>query len=89
MCRILCYTFFRFFFIPLFKWNKAHIVRQNCYGATYACGKETADEMLATGMIDFDKLKRMERNGPGGCCPYCGSRVAGNFTYCPFCGNKL
>jgi hypothetical protein len=86
---IFCYTFFHFFFIPLFKWNKTWFVRLSCCGALYACDRETADEVQATGKIDFEKCEHMEHHGKGGCCPYCGSRVAGNFAYCPFCGNKL
>jgi endogenous inhibitor of DNA gyrase (YacG/DUF329 family) len=86
---LFCYTFFHFFFIPLIKWNKTYLIRLNCCGVVYICDKETADEILATGQIDFGKCRRAGSQGTGDSCPYCGSRVAGNFTYCPFCGNKL
>jgi hypothetical protein len=87
---VFSYTFFHFFFIPLFKWNKTYFVQLKCCGALYACDKETADEILRTGEIDFEKCRRQSPgSGGGGHCPYCGGRLDGGFIYCPYCGKKL
>jgi DNA-directed RNA polymerase subunit RPC12/RpoP len=85
-----CYTFFHFFYIPLFKWNKSYLVRLTCCGAVYECGDKAAEEIRRSGKIDFSKCKkRRDAQGYGLNCPYCGSRVAPGFSYCPYCGNKL
>ena len=87
---VLQYTFFHFFFIPLFKWNKIYLIRLDCCRALYACDKDTADEVLRTGTVDFDQCKRQTQE-PGGerHCPYCGGRLDGSFVYCPYCGKRL
>lgn len=82
------YSFFHFFFIPLFKWNKTYFIKLNCCGALYTCDKDTADEILRTGEADFGKWQARENSG-GGHCPYCGGRLAGGFSFCPYCGKKL
>lgn len=87
---LFSYTFFHFFFIPLFKWNKTYFIKFDCCGAVYACAKDTADEILRTGEIDFEKCSKQSQ-GCGGAehCPYCGGRLSGGFAYCPYCGKKL
>ncbi|MEI6101354.1 MAG: zinc-ribbon domain-containing protein [Eubacteriales bacterium] len=86
---LFTYTFFHIFFIPIIKWNKAYFVRMSCCGAVYSCTKDAADGILETGTIDFAKCTNIKDGSAANDCPYCGSRVAGYFTYCPFCGNKL
>ena len=84
------YTFFHFFFIPLFKWNKKYFVRMDCCGAVWECGGEAAEEVRRTGRVDFSKCgKRGGERSAGRRCPGCGSAVAPGFSYCPHCGGKL
>lgn len=84
------YTFFHFFFIPLFKWNKTWFVRLSCCGAVYGCGGEAADEIRRNGRVDFSKCRKQNAaQGFGQRCPYCGSQVASGFSYCPYCGKEL
>jgi len=84
------YTFFHFFFIPLFKWNKTYFVRLHCCGAVYTCDAQTAKDAQASGRIDFSKCSRQSAEAGGAqSCPNCGARVAPGFSYCPYCGHRL
>ena len=44
---IMTYTYFSFFFIPLFKWNRQFYVRMTCCGAVYSLEKEVGQQILA------------------------------------------
>lgn len=87
---VFSYTFFHFFFIPLFKWNKTWFVRLHCCKAVYECGGEAAEEIRRTGKIDFSKCQKRHGAHDGGRhCPHCGSQVSSGFSYCPYCGKEL
>ena len=44
---IMTYTYFSFFFIPLFKWNRQFYVRMTCCGAVYSLEKDVGQKILA------------------------------------------
>ena len=87
---IMVYSYFSFFFIPLFKWNKQYFVEcENC--KSYApldkeIGREIEKGIRTTidaNMLYFQKQNRIKQ------CSNCGYMTQENFDYCPKCGNKL
>lgn len=88
----MTYTYFSFFFIPLFKWGKKYYAVTSCCNTVYAIpdvlGRAiergetvtlTEDDLTPTG-------EAMERDRR---CPNCGYPLQGGYTYCPGCGRKL
>lgn len=80
------YTYFHFFFIPLFKWNRRYYLRLRCCSGLYTVEPDYARVLRHSESIDFDRLHKMQM--PGNICPSCGSFINPNFAYCPFCGQK-
>ena len=80
------YTFFHFFFIPLFKWNKKYFVKLRCCGSIYMVESDYVNELINSTDIDFDKLSKVQYSG--NLCPNCGTFINPNFIYCPYCGQK-
>jgi ribosomal protein L32 len=81
------YTYFHFFFIPLFRWGYKYFLRLRCCGSIYEVEKEYADELKRTDAVDFTRLKKL--GATGGFCPNCGAYVHPGFNFCPHCGTKL
>ncbi|MDI3481892.1 MAG: hypothetical protein PWQ97_1547 [Tepidanaerobacteraceae bacterium] len=81
------YTYFHFFFIPLFKWNRKYFLRLRCCGSLFEVEEEYTKEIIQGGEIDFDKLKKV--GSAGGYCPNCGNFVNPGYNFCPYCGTKL
>ena len=69
----MTYTYFSFFFIPLFKWNRKFYVKMTC------CG-ESDLSLVQRGAGNL---------AGEGSCPDCGCRLSEDFSYCPQCGRKL
>ncbi|MGB9840246.1 zinc ribbon domain-containing protein [Thermovenabulum sp.] len=82
------YTYFHFFFIPLFQWNHRYYVTLRCCRAFYEVPKDYINELKQTSIIDFSRLKDLSYFNPN-TCPRCGNNVNPNFNYCPFCGERL
>lgn len=87
----MSYTYFMFFFIPLFKWNRQYYVRMACCGETAMLDDETGSA-IASGEnvnIDLEKLnfscgyKHFKR------CSNCGFSTSEDFKFCPECGNPF
>ncbi|SHJ47644.1 zinc-ribbon family protein [Dethiosulfatibacter aminovorans DSM 17477] len=87
----MTYTYFMFFFIPLFKWNKRYFVRMACCGETAMLDDDTG-AAIASGEnanIDLDKLsfscglKQFKR------CSNCGFSTSEDFKFCPECGHPF
>jgi len=81
------YSYFHFFFIPLFKWGRRYFLRLRCCGTLYEVDRDYADQLKSGDTIDFDRLKKM--GSAGGFCPNCGNYVNPGFNFCPRCGAKL
>lgn len=81
------YTYFHFFFLPLFKWNKKYYVNLRCCRALYEVDAEYASELKTSETIDFNKLTKLV--SPITICPHCSNPVDPGFSYCPRCGGKL
>lgn len=81
------FTYFHFFFIPIFKWNKQYFLQLRCCGSIYTVNQDYVRELQHGDSVDFDRLQKMQM--PNNICPHCGSFINPNFAYCPFCGQKL
>ncbi len=80
------YTYFHFFFIPLFKWNRQYFLQLRCCGSSYMVDSDYVGELKQRGDVDFDRLRKMQT--PKNICQNCGNLLNPNFTYCPYCGQK-
>jgi len=89
---VLRYTYFHFFFIPTFRWNKRWTVRVRCCGAVYEADVEYGKQLEAGAELDFSRLKKVSSGFGGGefyaTCAHCGRAFDPSFAYCPHCGTK-
>lgn len=87
----MVYTYFSFFFIPLFKWGKRYFVQTNCCNSVCELSKETgkAIEQGTITSLDVSSLHFMHTQNNRKVCNICGYTTNENFDYCPKCGNKL
>ncbi len=85
------YTYFHFFFIPLFKWNRRHYVQTRCCHRVFKVPEDYVEELLAGDRIDFDRLEEVGGyQGDGSVsCSHCGGRLQPGFEYCPYCGRRI
>lgn len=88
----MVYSYFSFFFIPLFKWGKKYYAVSNCCQAVYTIDTElgravehgenvTIHEADLT-LVGTDHMHQQN-------CPDCGYLLESNFSYCPKCGKKI
>lgn len=92
---IKSYTFFHFFFIPLFKWNEDYYVICNDCNSSFSIPKEKgkAIERGEDVEITYWDLKEVSNSYEGYYsikrCSRCNREVENNFDYCPYCGEKI
>ncbi|MBS6184647.1 MAG: zinc ribbon domain-containing protein [Clostridium celatum] len=92
---IKSYTFFHFFFIPLFKWNEDYFVICNGCNTSFSIPKEKgkAVEIGEDIEITYWDLKEVNNNYRGYYtvrrCHRCSREVENTFEYCPYCGEKI
>ena len=86
----MSFTFFHFFFIPLFRWNRQYLLELRC-GCVYALTKEQAQDIQAGGAVDFRGLNRVFSGGKAAYkhCRSCNKNFDTSYRYCPFCGSEL
>lgn len=84
---IQTYTYFHFFFIPLFRWGYRYFLRLRCCGSSYEVDKDYVEELMHSDNVDFDRLKKF--GSSSGFCPNCGAYVNPGYNFCPHCGTKL
>lgn len=82
------YTYFHFFFIPLFQWNRRYYLSLRCCKTLYEVPYDYAIELKQSPTIDFSRLRELT-SFSSNICPRCGSIINPNFNYCPFCGERL
>ncbi len=88
----MIYTYFSFFFIPLFKWGKKYYAVSNCCNTVYSIDQELGkaiengenillqeDNLTIVGMASASTTN----------CLDCGFLLTPEYTYCPKCGRKL
>lgn len=85
----MTYTYFSFFFIPLFKWNKQYFAVSNCCETIFSIPKHLGELIAHRENITLqDDDLTIAYHGQKH-CPHCGISVENHFVYCPKCGEKL
>lgn len=89
----MTYMYFSFFFIPIFKWNKAYYVQTTCCGTVYALDPEIGRRIAAGENIEIlPQHLTMVQPGHRGSyrkCSQCGYETQEDFEYCPKCGRRF
>lgn len=87
----MVYSYFSFFFIPLFKWGKKYYAVSNCCKTTFSIPDEIgkAIERGESVTLREDDLEIIGMTHPSSYCPDCGFLLSPEYTYCPKCGRKL
>lgn len=87
------FSFFHFFFIPLFKWNETYYVICDRCSTVYRISKEKGKsiERGEISEVSYWDLEEVGKNNYSGIrkCTRCGAEVDNSFMYCPYCGEKI
>ena len=94
---IKVYSFFHFFFIPLFKWNEKYYVIYNNCNHVYSISKEKGKsiehdesyEISYWDLKDFQGANYENNNAINNKCFRCGRELERDYIYCPYCGEKI
>lgn len=89
---IKSYSFFHFFFLPIFKWNEEYFVICEECNTLFSISKDKgkALERGEDGEITYWDLKEVNQYHEYNIgCSNCGKIVSSNYKYCPYCGNKM
>ena len=86
----MVYTYFSFFFIPLFKWGKKYYAVSNCCQSTFSISEELG-KAIERGESVTLREEDLEMAGVSNDthCPHCGFLLTPQYTYCPKCGQKI
>ena len=86
------YSFFHFFFIPLFKWNEYYyMICSNC-NAVYNISKEkgkSAERGEDVNITYWDLSESNYNFNNTNMCKRCGRIIEPEFEFCPYCGDKI
>ena len=82
------YSYFHFFFLPLFRWKVRYFLEFPCCGQVYEAEKDYGQALANGAALDFSRLHPVGRTGERR-CPRCGRAVEGQFAFCPYCGERL
>lgn len=92
---IKIFTFFHFFFIPLFKWNESYYVICDGCSSIYSISKEKGKAIeggqdMEITYWDLNEVNNMAENYYSiKRCQKCNKELETSFEYCPYCGEKL
>lgn len=86
------YSFFHFFFLPIFKWNEEYFVICEGCNTLFSISKEKGKalergEEIEITYWDLKEVNQYHEYNIG--CKNCGKIVSSNYEYCPYCGNKM
>ena len=84
------YSYFHIFFIPIIKWNINYYVLCDKCNSVFKL-KEEKGKLLEKGEnveITYWDLEEISTNHKN-ICSNCGKEVENDYTYCPFCGEKI
>lgn len=81
------YSYFHFFFIPLFTWGRRYYLEDRSCGRVFEVPPDYRGELLRSSNIDFSRLQEVKM--PFRVCPGCGKYSDANYQYCPYCGREL
>ena len=78
---------FDIFFIPVCKYSKEYIIVCNKCRSVYKLKNDSITKVLEKREVEYEDIEKiiLETNT----CPYCGTNIAGSFSYCPKCGKSL
>lgn len=85
------YDYFHFFFIPIFKWHEEYyLICENC-SCVFKVSKEKGKSIEHDNDIEINywDLKEEENTWRKKICPGCGREVDSQYSYCPYCGNRI
>ena len=87
----MTYTYFMFFFIPIFKWNKRYYASMNCCGAISELSPAVGQEIEKGNLRELkpDELNFGNCENQGKHCRNCGFVTTEDFQFCPKCGRPL
>lgn len=89
---IKSYSYFHFFFLPIFKWNEEYYVICEGCNTMFSISKDKGKaiekgENVELTYWDLQEInKYYEYNNS---CKRCGKIVSSEYEYCPYCGNKI
>lgn len=94
------YSYFHFFFIPIFRWNVRYLLQTSCCNRVYLITNAQLAHDLERGidvpitLADVELFRRFDQDfgyedARSDFCPNCQRRVSKTFLYCPYCGSKL
>lgn len=92
---IKTFTFFHFFFIPLFKWNENYYVICDGCNSIYSISREKGKAIESGEYLEITYWDLNEVNNRGENyysikrCSKCNKQLDTSFEYCPYCGEKL
>ncbi|MPW24289.1 zinc-ribbon domain-containing protein [Alkalibaculum sp. M08DMB] len=87
------YSYFHFFFIPLFKWGVKYYLISRCCNTIFEISNDKGNK-LETGVETVIEDKELSYNINNNCSPMhhcfeCGNPIETPFHFCPNCGKKL
>lgn len=86
------YTYFSFFFIPIFKWNKHYYAVFDCCGAVYSIPPHLGHDIEqgdAVTLHEEDFQFTGDYTPKATYCTHCGFPLHTDYVYCPKCGRKI
>ncbi len=94
---IKSFSFFHFFFIPLFRWNEKYYIICNGCNSVYEIPQDKGKKIEKGEDIEITywDLKAAESQYDSGYyssenrCKHCGKVIDSSFEYCPYCGEKI
>jgi tRNA(Ile2) C34 agmatinyltransferase TiaS len=81
------YTYFHFFFIPIFKWGRKYSVEARCCGRVFEVPGDYINELIQSDSLDINRLREIRT--PYRICPDCNQYVDSSYKYCPYCGKQM
>lgn len=87
----MVYTYFSFFFIPLFRWGKKYYATSACCNTIFSIDPALGRALEQGESIELhpEELTIVGMEGAQNThCPDCGYLLSPEFSYCPKCGKK-
>ncbi len=85
------YSYFHFFFIPIFRWNQRYYGKTACCSSIFKVGPVKAEQFDRGQIPDLrpENLEPKSYDLPYKKCANCGAASETKYRFCPYCGNKL
>lgn len=89
---IKSYSYFHFFFLPIFKWNEEYFVICEGCKTLFSISKDKGKglergENIEITYWDLKEVNKYNDYNIG--CSNCGKIISSDYEYCPYCGNKM